>query len=98
MDTQHTIVMNGNEFSFEPGETILEVARRNNIDIPTLCYLKGANPVGSCRICVVEVQGADKLMPSCSTPASGDMVIQTESSRGVEARKLIIKLIICFFS
>ena len=94
MDTQQAIVINGNEFSFDPGETILDVARRNNIDIPTLCYLRAASPTGSCRICVVEVQGADKLMPACATPASGDMVIQTESPRVVDARKLIIKLML----
>ncbi len=94
MDTQQTLVMNGNEFLFEPGETLLEVARRNNIDIPTLCYLKGASPAGSCRICVVEVEGADKLMPSCATPASANMVVQTESPRVVEARKLIIQLML----
>ena len=50
MPSENSISINGNIFSFTPGETILEVARRNNIDIPTLCYLKGATPTGACRM------------------------------------------------
>ncbi|RLF56914.1 MAG: hypothetical protein DRN37_07375, partial [Thermoplasmata archaeon] len=64
MEKEKTIVINGSEFVFSDGETILEVAKRNGIDIPTLCYLKGASPTGSCRICVVEVEGARNLVAS----------------------------------
>ena len=78
----------------KPGETILEVARRNGIDIPTLCHLKGASPTGACRVCVVEVEGARTLMASCATPAADNMVVQTESPRVVEARRLIIELLL----
>ena len=56
MSSENLIVIDGHEFTFTPGETILQVARRNGIDIPTLCYLKGATPTGACRICVVEVE------------------------------------------
>ena len=70
MDSENSIVINGNRFSFSPGETILEVALRNNIDIPTLCYLKRATPTGACRMCVVEVKGARSLVASCSAPAA----------------------------
>ena len=70
---QSTIMINGNEWTFKAGETILEVARRNGVDIPTLCHLKGTTPTGACRICVVEVEGADTLMASCATPAAGGM-------------------------
>lgn len=94
MSDKSTITINGNPFSFEAGETILEVARRNFIDIPTLCHLKGASPTGACRICVVEVEGARTLLPACSTPASPDMVVQTESAKVVEARKLILQLML----
>jgi len=52
------ITINGRELTFEDDETILEVARRNGIEIPTLCHLKGTQPTGACRICVVEVEGA----------------------------------------
>ena len=88
MATEHRITINGNDFSFDPGQTILEVARQHHIDIPTLCWLKGAIPTGACRICVVEVEGARTLMASCATPASKNMVVRTESPKVVEARKL----------
>ena len=62
MSTENIIFIDGSEFSFEPGETILQVAQRNGIDIPTLCYLKGAAPTGACRICLVEVEEARTLI------------------------------------
>ena len=92
MSEEHRITINGNALSFEPGQTILEVARQNHIDIPTLCWLKGAIPTGACRICVVEVKGARSLLPSCSTPAGDNMVVQTETAAVVKARKLILQL------
>jgi predicted molibdopterin-dependent oxidoreductase YjgC len=88
------ITINGNRLEYAPGETILDVARRNSIDIPTLCHLKNATPTGSCRICVVEVQGARSLMASCATPASNNMVVWTESAPVVKARKQIIQLLL----
>jgi predicted molibdopterin-dependent oxidoreductase YjgC len=65
-----TMNINGNELEFISGQTILEVAQCNGIDIPTLCHLKGATPTGACRICVVEVQGARTLLASCATTAT----------------------------
>lgn len=94
MPEHQTIVLNGNEFSFEPGETILDVARRSSIDIPTLCHLKGAAPTGNCRVCVVEVEGESNLLPACDTPVSSGMKVNTESAKVVEARKLIIQLML----
>lgn len=88
------ITINGNELTFEPGETVLDVARRHSIDIPTLCHLKNTIPTGSCRICVVEVKGARSLLASCATPASNNMVVMTESAKVVEARKQIIQLLL----
>jgi predicted molibdopterin-dependent oxidoreductase YjgC len=93
MPNEHNITINGNRLTFEPGETILEVARRSSIDIPTLCFLKGASPTGACRICVVEVEGADRLLPSCATQAMDDMVVQTESPQVVDARRVILQLL-----
>lgn len=93
-EPKNIIVMNGNEFSFQPGETILDVARRNSIDIPTLCHLKGTVPTGECRICVVEVQGARNLPTACATPAMPNMVVRTESKPVVEARRLILQLML----
>lgn len=94
MAEKNIITINGNEFTFEPGETILEVAQRNSVDIPTLCHLKGATPTGACRVCVVEVEGARSLLASCATPASNKMVVRTESKPVVEARRLIIQLLL----
>ena len=94
MGSENKIVMDGHEFSFEPGETILEVARRNGIDIPTLCYLKGASPTGACRICLVEVEGARTLMASCAVPAAPNMVVRTESPNVVKERRLNIELLL----
>lgn len=94
MSTQPQITINGRQFTFDKGETILDVARRNHIDIPTLCHLKGTTPTGACRICVVEVQGARTLLTACATPAAPDMVVMTESPGVVEARKLILQLML----
>ena len=94
MDAQNIIVINGNEFSFTPGETILQVARRNSIPVPTLCHLKNANPTGQCRICVVEVDGARSLVASCAAPAANGMVVRTESPKVVEARRMILQLML----
>lgn len=92
--TEQTITINDQDFSFETGETILDVARRNNIDIPTLCYLKNATPTGACRICVVEVKKARSLLPACCTPAENGMVVYTESPTVVESRKMTIQLLL----
>ena len=93
-EKQNKITINGHEFIFDQDETILSVAQRNNIDIPTLCYLKRTTPTGACRICLVEVKGARSLMPSCCTPASNNMVVHTESAPVIEARRLIIQLLL----
>ncbi len=94
MDAKPTLTLDGNTFSFDPGETILEVARRNAIDIPTLCHLKRATPTGACRICVVEVEGARTLLASCATPAADKMVVHTESKKVVQARRAILQLML----
>ena len=94
MPTDNSLLINGNHFSFEPGETILQVALRNNIDIPTLCYLKRATPTGACRMCVVEVKGARSLVASCATPAAPNMEVQTETPKVAEARRMVLQLLL----
>ncbi|MCK5222638.1 MAG: (2Fe-2S)-binding protein, partial [Candidatus Aminicenantes bacterium] len=88
-----TIKINNEEYDFEIGETILEVARRNGIYIPTLCNLEGTKPTGACRICIVELGKMSAPVASCSTPAAPGMDIQTESPRIRKARKTIIELL-----
>ncbi|MCU0615448.1 MAG: 2Fe-2S iron-sulfur cluster-binding protein, partial [Desulfobacterales bacterium] len=86
--------LNGNQVKFKPGQTILEAAEEFGVVIPTLCHLKGATPTGACRICIVEVEGARNLPPSCSTPVTSGMKVLTESPKVVEARKTILELML----
>jgi formate dehydrogenase alpha subunit len=91
---EDSMVINGTEYGFSPGETILQVAQRNGIDIPTICHLGGCTPTGACRMCVVEVTGARNLLPSCATPAAPNMVVDTESERVVRSRRINIELVL----
>ena len=94
MQSEQTIIINGNKYRFQPGETILEVARRNEVYIPTLCHLKGAPPTGACRMCVVEVKGAPGPIAACSSPAADNMEVFTETPRIVRARKMVLELLL----
>ncbi len=92
--TENFFSLNGNEVDFQPGETILEAARRHGVVIPTLCHLEGTTPTGACRICVVEVEGAATLMAACATPVSAGMRIKTESARVVQTRRTLLELLL----
>lgn len=87
-----TLTLNGRTVAFEPGQTILEVARGAGVYIPTLCWMKDTLPTGSCRVCVVEVEGARTLLPACATQAAANQVIQTESPRVAAARRMVLEL------
>ena len=76
------------------GTTILEAARDAGIKIPSLCFLKGVNEIGACRICVVEVKGARSLVASCVYPVSEGMEVQTNSAKVRKSRKLTLELIL----
>ena len=88
-----TLTINDAPVTGHSGMTILEVARENGIDIPTLCYLKELSPIGACRICVVEVEGSRNLVGSCHTPIDEGMVIHTHSPRVVAARRMLLELL-----
>ena len=88
------ITINGSKLSGREGMTILEVARENGIDIPTLCYSPELIPIGACRICVVEVEGSKTLVGSCHTPITQEMVIYTHSLKVLEARKAMVELLL----
>lgn len=88
------ITINGKPYEVEDDLTIIEAAKRNGIQIPSLCYLAGVHEFGSCRICVVEVEGAKTLVPSCMTKVSEGMVIQTNSERVRRARKVLYELLL----
>ena len=63
------------------GQTILEAARASGKFIPALCYMEGLTPVGACRLCVVEVSGVGRLLPSCTTPVQEGMAVRTDSEK-----------------
>ncbi len=88
------LTINGISVSVPEGSTILEAAKYANVDIPTLCYLKDANKIGACRICVVEVKGARGLAAACVYPVSEGMEVLTNTPKVREARKITLELIL----
>ncbi len=89
-----TVKINGRPYQAESGQTILEVARQHEIDIPTLCYHPKLSIVGACRMCVVEVTGGRGLMAACSTAAANGMEIFTETEKVVASRKNVLNLLL----
>lgn len=87
------LTINNIKITVPEGTTILEAATEKNIKIPTLCYLKDMHKIGSCRICVVEVEGAKNLMASCITPVTEGMVVHTNTPRVRKSRKVLYELI-----
>jgi formate dehydrogenase major subunit len=86
--------LNGRSISCEPGATILDAARANGIDVPTLCWYPKLPNVANCRICLVSVAGAPKLVPACGTPVQEGMVVETESTAAVDNRKGVLRLLL----
>ena len=84
--------IDGIEVPFTEGETILEVARRCRISIPTLCFDPRVSPSGACRLCLVEIKGAPRPVPACSFPATDALEVQTESQELRELRRCILEL------
>lgn len=87
------LTINGKAITAPEGSTILEAARANGIDIPTLCYDKAVEIYGACGLCVVEAEGIPKLLRSCSAKCTEGMVINTESDRVVQSRKIAMELL-----
>ena len=88
------LTIDGKNISVNEGVTILEAAKSAGINIPTLCYWKGLNEVGACRVCVVEVEGMQKLPAACNTAVIEGMVIHTNSRKVRDARKTNVQLIL----
>lgn len=86
--------INGLEVCGHKGQTILEVARENGIDIPTLCHDDRVAPYGACGLCVVELEGSPKLARACATVIGEDMVIKTDTEKVKESRKLVLELLL----
>ncbi len=85
--------IDGREVVGYSGQTILEIARKNKIDIPTLCQDNRLEIYGACGLCVVEIQGSNKLARACATVAADGMVINTRSEKVVASRKVALELL-----
>jgi len=89
-----TIFIDGMKIPFEGNKTVLQIARENGIYIPSLCYHPKLGPASMCRVCVVEVEGIRALQTSCSLIPREDMKIHTTSPRVIEARKMVVNLLL----
>lgn len=89
-----TLTINGHSVRAAEGGTILDAARGASIDIPTLCWYPKLSTAGNCRICLVSVDGAAKLLPSCATPAAEGMVVTTESDAAVANRRAVLAMLL----
>lgn len=93
------VKINNKEVQVESGSTILDAAKKLNVHIPTLCHLKlhdnkTTNAPGSCRVCVVEVEGRKNLAPACCTSVAQNMVVKTNNARVISSRKTLIELLL----
>lgn len=88
------ITLNGMPVRAIEGRTILEVARSHDIHIPTLCHIEKLRPLGSCRLCVVEVEGTPTPVTACTTPVVDGMVVTTDSPQLERLRREILRLIL----
>ena len=91
---QFEIIIDNQKVKVNSNQTILEAAKSIGINIPTLCYLKDINEPASCRVCVVEVEGARNLVTSCNTKVRPNMVVNTTSERVLNARKTTVELLL----
>ena len=88
-----TLTINNIPVAAEAGKTILEAAKEAGIPIPTLCHLEGVSDVGACRLCLVEVEGVNKLLPACVTEVTEEMVVHTNTPKLQEYRRMTVELI-----
>ena len=89
-----SITIDGRALEAREGQTVLEVAREAGIHIPTLCYMAERSAIGSCRVCVVEVEGQSAPVPACTTPVSDGMVVNTATERVLAYRRMAVDLLI----
>ena len=89
-----TIELDGRSLRVPEGTTILEAAQSANIPIPHLCYLKDINEIAACRMCMVEVEGTERLQPACNTWVTEGMVIRSNTPKVRQARRTNLRLIL----
>jgi len=87
------LVIDGQEVQVEQGKTLLDAARENGKDVPTICFHEATTANGLCRMCVVEVEGMRVLQPACIVQAGAGMKVQTRSEKVVRSRKTILEML-----
>ena len=90
----YKVTIDGIAVSAPKGSTILDAAQLAGVDIPTLCFMKKINEIGSCRVCVVEVEGQEALAAACNTPVFDGMVVRTATPRVIAARRSNVETIL----
>ena len=88
-----TLTINDNQVKGNEGDTVLEICQANGIDVPTLCHFEGLSDVGACRMCVVEIEGERRPVPSCTYPAREGQVVKTNTEQLENYRRQILELI-----
>jgi len=88
-----TLTIDGKLVSAREEQTVLDAARDAGIDIPTLCHLEGVHDAGACRLCLVEVKGANRLLPACVLKVAEDMEVTTNSERLRKYRRMVVEML-----
>src|SRR6476619_6232288 len=89
-----SFTLDGRQVTCRADETILQVADREGVEIPRLCYKAGLEAVGNCRSCMVEIKGERVLAPSCCRAATAGMEVNSKSDRAVASQKLVLELLL----
>ncbi len=89
-----TITLNGRDLEAKEGQTILEAAKEHGVAIPTLCHQDELKPFSSCFICVVQIEGVPRLVPSCATPVANGMVVETDNEAIRQSRRMCLELML----
>jgi bidirectional [NiFe] hydrogenase diaphorase subunit len=88
-----TLTIDGRAVAAAAGTTVLQAARQAGIAIPTLCHLEGLSPVAACRLCLVEIEGSDRLLPACVTAVVEGLVVRSTTPRLRDHRRTVIELL-----
>jgi iron-only hydrogenase group A len=88
------VIVDGTTVTVDNHATVLDAARKAGVEVPTMCNMESYKPLGACRVCVVEIEGAKSLMAACATPVSDGMVVYTNSRRVRQARRTVVELLL----
>ena len=88
------LTIDGQKVSVPQGTTIMQAAATVGIEIPRLCYLKGINEISACKVCVVEIQGQNRVVTACTTPVQEGLVVYTNSPKARSIRRTNVELIL----